>query len=177
MVFVAIGIILGIAYIIRFFDSRSEARSTARVEVTHQKMYDLIDKHFADSPELAREYKADADAYICGVWAERGREYSPTKIKQVTTSRERRERVKAENSGLGNAYRATKRNKAILLDAIENTRVNEFADALMEDPRYCPATPEVGKQRLVNDVMGALGMNRAEATAHVERIRKELRLV
>ena len=176
MVYISILFILGIAYFVRFLDERDERKSKAKVEVVHQQMYDLIDEHFGDSPELAKEYKADADAYVCGVWKELGRDYTPTKVKQVTTAKERKERIKAENDGRGDIYRATKRNKAMLLDAIDNAWAEAVADARMADPLFSPTVPELGRERTINEIMGTLGMNREEATAHVEYIRKSLGL-
>ena len=176
MVFFGVLVILAIAYAIRFLDNKSEEKSRREVEVVHKKMYDLIDEHFGSAPEIAREYKADADAYICGVWKELGRDYNPASVDQVTTAKERRERVKAEVDGCGDIYRANKRNKAMLMDAADNARLEMFADSVMSDPDFAPVTLDDGKLRLANTLMDSLGIGRDEALRRVEHICNQLNL-
>ena len=120
MIYVSILLMLFIMYGIEYLDNKREARSTKSVEETQQKLYDLIDEHFGDTPACARERKAEVDMMIKQHWDDLGREYKPENVKQVTTAEERSKRSKAMRNGTYTEYRAHKLKKAQALDAIDD---------------------------------------------------------
>ena len=129
MIYLGALLVIAIAWAIGKADNKRVDRSQRNCEEIHQKMYDLIDEHFKGSPAHAREYKADADTFINGVWKEAGKRYEPTGIKQVTTVKERRERIEAVEAGTYDDYKAHALERAEILDAIDRASARMIVES------------------------------------------------
>lgn len=168
MIYIGALMILSIAWIIGKADDRRYKRSQKACEKVHQRMYDLIDEHFAGMPAHARAYKADADTFIHGVWKEAGKDYRTTGLKEVTTAKERRERIKAVESGEYDSYKAHALERAEILDAIDRTVARRIAADSTGD-----ISRESGIENMTQDLVDN-GMGYDEAKAKAETFRKAM---
>lgn len=91
--------IIAIALLIDWADTRRERRVQRDTEAAHKRAYEAIDKAYGDTLE-AREYKAELDVLVERELDKQGREYKPEHLKQVTTAKERKERAKCERDGI-----------------------------------------------------------------------------
>ena len=91
--------IIVIALLIDWADTRRERRVQRDTEAAHKRAYDAIDKACGDTLE-AREYKAELDMLVERELGKQGREYKPESLKQVTTAKERKARAKCERNGI-----------------------------------------------------------------------------
>lgn len=154
MAYLGIGLILAIAYLIEWLDSRADDKHTAKIEQTHKEIYALIDENYHGRE--ARERKAKVDAMIGALHKDHGRDYKPRHLKQVTTVEERKALVKAELNGT-----ATDDNllKAQLLDALDDG----FACPYEVDTWYYEEhTQEEKREHLIEYCMRT-GASRSEA--------------
>lgn len=161
MIYIIFGLMVGIMTLFEKLDDRREARSYESVQETHNKLYNLIDKHFGDSPAQARERKAEVDMIIHEHWKEKGREYKPTKVDEVTTRKERKERLKACENGCYSTYRAKQFEKAKVLDAIDEAIIDKMVDIEMSQPKG-------SKEYAITRMMERLNISRDEATRRVD---------
>lgn len=163
MVYIGAFLIMAIAWIIGKADDRRINRSQKNCEETHAKMYALIDEHFKGYPAHARAYKADADTLIHGLWREAGRAYKPSGIREVTTAKERRERIKAIESGEYGRYKAQALEQAERLDVIDRAAARMTARENI--------SREQGIENVTRDLISK-GMDADEARAKAENFRK-----
>lgn len=162
MVYIAVGLMLAIMYGIEWLDTKRLERSTMATEETQQKMYNLIDEYFGDSPAQARERKAEVDMIIAEHWNELNREYKPS-TKQVTTAGERKERNKACREGRYSEYKIAQLKRAQALDAIDEVAVDMLTAYDIAREKI------VGKDYTVSNLVNELGVSHEEATASVNR--------
>ena len=92
--------IIVIVLLIDWANTVRENKIQRNVEEAHQKAYEKIDKAYGDTPE-AREFKAELDTLVERELKSQGREYRPAHLEQVSTAKERAERAKCEDKGVG----------------------------------------------------------------------------
>ena len=155
MAYLGIGFILIIVYLIEWFDNRADEKHTADVERTHEQMYALIDENF--SGREARERKAQVDVMIGALHKDNGRDYKPKNIKQVTTAKERKMRIKAELDGTADD---TELIKAQLLDALDAGF--GYPDKDEDDWYYEEHTHDEKREHLIGHFISS-GYSRCEA--------------
>ena len=90
--------IIAIALLIDWADTRRERKVQRNTESAHKRAYDAIDKAYGDTLE-AREYKAELDMLVERELGKQDRKYKPESLKQVTTARERKERAEYKREG------------------------------------------------------------------------------
>ena len=174
MVYLALLLLLAIAYGVQHFDNKSYKRSIKSVEQTHRKFYDLIDEYYGDLPHVAKERKAVVDTMIHEYWRSIGREYSTDAVSEVTTETERKERAKSMSKGKCSAYSvnnigASEMFKEMMLDIIEEESVNRQVEYIMNHSYLKPCSFDEGKERAIKARMDNLGMTYEEAVASVEK--------
>lgn len=91
--------IIVIALLIDWADTKRERRVQRDTEAAHKRAYEAIDKAYGDTLE-AREHKAELDMLVERELGKQGREYKPESLKQVTTAKERKARAKCEHNGI-----------------------------------------------------------------------------
>ena len=166
MIYLGALMIVAIAWLIGKADDRRARRTQKNCEEVHEKMYALIGEHFKGHPAHIRAYKADADTFINGVWKEAGKKYEPVGIRQVTTAKERRERIKAVESGTYGSYKAHELEKAQVLDAIDRASARMTVES-----RPNILTREQGIENMTKDLV-IKGMDTDEARAKAENFRR-----
>ena len=92
-------LIILIALLLDWGDAKRENKIQRNIEAAHKKAYAAIDEAYGDTIE-AREHKAKMDTLVERELDKRSRRYNPKDLVQVTTAKERRERVKCERDGI-----------------------------------------------------------------------------
>lgn len=96
---IGILMIIGLALLIDWFDTSSNKKATKYAEQKQKEFYAKVDAMGLDEVE-AREYKARADVIIAKEMREKGHDYEPKNIKQVTSEKERTDRENFERDGI-----------------------------------------------------------------------------
>lgn len=155
MAYLGLAMILAIACFVDWLETRAEDKQTAEIERRHEEMYALIDENFEGHE--ARERKAQVDAMIGALHKDKGKEYKPKRLKQVTTVEERKKRIKAELGGTATNDALV---KAQILDALDAG----FACPNEDDDcwRYEEHTAEEKREHLIQSII-ADGLTREQA--------------
>lgn len=169
MIYIGIGLLLLMSWLMGKADDKRYKRSRDACEAVHAQMYDLIDEHFAGHPAKAKEAKAATDTFIHGVWREAGKDYQPETLKEETTRKEQKKRIKAVKAGTySRDYGINALEKAELMDRIDRA----IAASIAEQSRG-PETEADGIQAGTQMLMG-YGLSREEARATAENFRKAM---
>ena len=98
MAYLGIALIVLLFSLIQRLDDKITTYQNEKFEEMHKSAYDWINEH-TDNPAVARERKAEIDLLINSVAESSGRKYKPKDLKQVSSKKERAERVKASSNG------------------------------------------------------------------------------
>lgn len=177
MIYLALLLLLAIAYSIQFFDNKAHKRSLEKVEQIHSELYDLIDEYYGDMPNVAKERKAMVDVMVHEHWRNIGREYETDKVDEVTSATERKERAKRMRKGECSAYsvknlKDSELFRATVLDVVENEAVDRQVEYIMSHSYLKPCTFKDGRERAIKARMETLGMTYEEAVASVDKFDK-----